>query len=75
MHDLKSTLDDLERFAQKMADRGENVDIEQLERLAERRRELITKYNELRHEQRQAGEAMRTIDKKSDDAVALRLLW
>ncbi len=72
MLDLKTTVDNLDRVKAAMANRKAKFDAEPIERLAARRKELLTSYNGLRFEQRQAGDTMKTIDKKGPEFAALR---
>ena len=72
MLDLKFVLANLELVREKTAKRSTEVDFDTIERLAARRRELLNAYSEGRHEQRRASEEMRSIDKKSEGAKALR---
>lgn len=72
MHDLKTTLNQLDDVKAAMVARNAQIDFSALEQLAARRKELIVLYDGARFEQRQASEDMRTIDKKSEAFVELR---
>ncbi|MDX9721510.1 MAG: serine--tRNA ligase [Myxococcota bacterium] len=72
MHDLKNFVENLQLVRAKMNERNAKVDLDGIEGLALRRRELLNSFDKMRFEQRQAGEQMKRMDKSSPEAVALR---
>lgn len=72
MLDLKTTLDQLDAVKAAMGRRGTGIDFGAIEALAERRRQLLTQYGELRHAQRSESERMAKLDKKGPEFAELR---
>ena len=72
MHDLKHLIDHIEVYRERLATRGQLVDFSTIESRAHRRREVIVAFDQLRFEQRQASDAMRSADKSSETTRALR---
>ena len=66
MLDIRLIAHDPETFARRLLRRGKGVDLEDLLALDRRRRELIARGDELRHDKSKAEEAMRAADKQSD---------
>ena len=70
MLDVKYVLSHLDEVIEGLKYRNAKVDFEALRVLREERRSKVLRYDQLRFEQRQASDTMRTLDK--DQAAALR---
>ena len=70
MLDVKYVLSHLDEVIDGLKFRNAKVDFEALRALREERRAKVLRYDQLRYEQRQASDTMRTLDK--DQAAALR---
>ena len=70
MLDVKYVLSHLDEVIEGLKFRNAKVDFEALRALREERRAKVLRYDQLRYEQRQASDTMRTLDK--EQAAALR---
>jgi seryl-tRNA synthetase len=72
MHDIREIRRDPEAYARRLARRGDPAILDPVLELDRRRRELITRADQLRHEKGEAEKAMRTVDKKSSEFTHFR---
>jgi len=70
MLDVREVLANFDSVAERLARRGPGIDLEPVRVLGERRRKLSSEVQELRTEQKQANEKMRTLAKEGGEALA-----
>ena len=73
MLDVKFVLANLEEVIEKLKYRHAKVDFDQLRALSDERRQKCLRYDQLRFEQRRAGDEMRTLPKDQAEALRARL--
>lgn len=73
MLDVKFVLANLEEVIEKLKYRHAKVDFDQLRALSDERRQKCLRYDQLRFEQRRAGDEMRTLPKEQAEALRARL--
>lgn len=73
MLDVKFVLANLDTVIEKLRYRNAKVDFGELRALSEERREKCLRYDQLRYEQRQASDRMRSIDKAEGEKLRAQL--
>ena len=72
MLDIKKIDQDLEGFQTRLATRGSNISLSEVTALNTKRRALIARTEELRHQKSLTESSMKSADKKSEEFVAFR---
>lgn len=73
MLDVKFVLANLDTVIEKLKYRSGKVDFDALRALSDERREKCVRYDQLKYEQRQASDKMRTLDKSEAEALRAEL--
>lgn len=73
MLDVKFVLANLDAVIEKLKYRSGKVDFDALRALSDERREKCVRYDQLKYEQRQASDKMRTLDKAQAEALRAEL--